>query len=374
MIRKTRSVRTPVRREASERYILLSLVSFAASVVLTRTFLQLTGYPQLGNSQLHIAHVLWGGLLLFIASLLPLILSNRWVFNLTAILSGVGVGLFIDEVGKFITQTNDYFFPPAAPIIYAFFLLTVLLYLSLRRPAPQDPRGMMYRVLEDMTEILDRDLQLHERKLLESRLDEIYQSTDDPNIHDLVNSLNNFLDNKQLVLSRHRPGFFDRLGKHIFPLYNRMVTQRRLKMFIVFTMGMMGVFALIDFIRLATAVPATGMAIETLLAPLVSQGQLRSAQEALWFLIRTLLEGVCGLLLIISGGLISAGRERMGILIGTLTLVVWITIINLLVYYFDQFGAVVITLFQFFVLTLLTYYRRVYLFNPSLAETTGIAF
>ena len=365
MIRKTRSVRTPVRREASERYILLSLVSFAASVILTRTFLQLTGYPQLGNSQLHIAHVLWGGLLLFIASLLPLILSNRWVFNLTAILSGVGVGLFIDEVGKFITQTNDYFFPPAAPIIYAFFLLTVLLYLSLRRPAPQDPRGMMYRVLEDMTEILDRDLQLHERKLLESRLDEIYQSTDDPNIHDLVNSLNNFLDNKQLVLSRHRPGFFDRLGKHIFPLYNRMVTQRRLKMFIVFTMGMMGVFALIDFIRLATAVPATGMAIETLLAPLVSQGQLRSAQEALWFLIRTLLEGVCGLLLIISGGLISAGRERMGILIGTLTLVVWITIINLLVYYFDQFGAVVITLFQFFVLTLLTYYRRAYLFKSE---------
>ena len=118
---------------------------------------------------------------------------------------------------------------------------------------------------------------------MESRLDEIYQSTDDPNIHDLVNSLNNFLDNKQLVLSRHRPGFFDRLGKHIFPLYNRMVTQRRLKMFIVFTMGIMGVFALIDFIRLATAVPSTGMAIETLLAPLVSQGQLRSAQEALWF-------------------------------------------------------------------------------------------
>jgi hypothetical protein len=24
-----------------------------------------TGYPQIGNSTLHIAHVLWGGLLLF---------------------------------------------------------------------------------------------------------------------------------------------------------------------------------------------------------------------------------------------------------------------------------------------------------------------
>ena len=101
-----RGVRSPVKREGAERYLLLSLVSFAASVIVTRTFLELTGYPQIGNSELHIAHVLWGGLLLFIASLLPLILSNRWAFNTSAILSGVGVGLFIDEVGKFITQSK----------------------------------------------------------------------------------------------------------------------------------------------------------------------------------------------------------------------------------------------------------------------------
>src|SRR5512133_108093 len=158
MIRKIRSVRSPVKREGAERYILLSLVSFALSVIVTRTFLQMTGYPQIGNGTLHIAHVLWGGLLLFIASLLPLIFANRWMLNLSAILSGVGVGLFIDEVGKFITQTNDYFYPPAAPIIYAFFLLTLLLYLMVRRPKEHTPRGMMYRVMEDLTEVLARDL------------------------------------------------------------------------------------------------------------------------------------------------------------------------------------------------------------------------
>ena len=59
-------IRSAVRRPGSEQLILLSLVSFASTVIITRLFLELTGYPQLGNSELHIAHVLWGGLFLFI--------------------------------------------------------------------------------------------------------------------------------------------------------------------------------------------------------------------------------------------------------------------------------------------------------------------
>jgi len=110
----------PVRRRGAERYLQLTVLSFAASVSLTRLVLELTGYPQLGNSTLHIAHVLYGGVILYAASLIPLLYANRWAYTWGAILSGVGVGLFIDEVGKFITQSNDYFFRAAAPIIYAF--------------------------------------------------------------------------------------------------------------------------------------------------------------------------------------------------------------------------------------------------------------
>ena len=122
-----RPIRRVVERAHAETYLLISLIAFAASVILTRLFLVITGYPQLGNSVLHIAHALWGGLLLAIAVLLPLILANRWALIMSATLSGLGVGLFVDEVGKFITQANDYFYPPAAPLIYALFLLMVLL-------------------------------------------------------------------------------------------------------------------------------------------------------------------------------------------------------------------------------------------------------
>jgi hypothetical protein len=68
-----------------------------------------TGYPQIGNDVLHIAHALWGGLLLLVALMLPLAFANRRFLQASAWLGGVGAGLFIDEVGKFITQANDYF-------------------------------------------------------------------------------------------------------------------------------------------------------------------------------------------------------------------------------------------------------------------------
>jgi len=113
MSHKHSKIRAAVRRDRAESYILTSLVAFAVTVIATRVFLELTGYPQIGNSVLHFAHALWGGLLLIVAVFLPLAYANRWAIQASAVLGGVGIGLFIDEVGKFITQANDYFFPPA---------------------------------------------------------------------------------------------------------------------------------------------------------------------------------------------------------------------------------------------------------------------
>ena len=93
-----------------------------------------------------------------IAALLPLVFANRWVYTLGAALAGVGVGLFIDEVGKFITQANDYFYPLAAPIVYAFFLLTVMLYQRVRRRRRREVRAELFQALEALEEVLEQDL------------------------------------------------------------------------------------------------------------------------------------------------------------------------------------------------------------------------
>ena len=139
----------PVQRREAERYIQLSVLGLAASITLTRFILEATGYPQLGNETLHIAHCLYGGVILYIGCLLPLIYSNKWAFTWSGILSGAGMGLFIDEVGKFMTVNNDYFFPAAAPIIYGFFLLTVLLYVRVAGKSDQREEDDEYYISPD---------------------------------------------------------------------------------------------------------------------------------------------------------------------------------------------------------------------------------
>jgi hypothetical protein len=98
------------------------LLSALIAVVITRLFLKLTDYPQLGGEGFHIAHVLWGGLLMAIGTLM-LLLSEKPNRRLAAIISGAGFGLFIDEVGKFVTSDVDYFYKPAALIIYLTLLI-----------------------------------------------------------------------------------------------------------------------------------------------------------------------------------------------------------------------------------------------------------
>lgn len=364
MIPTVHGVRSAVKRENAERYVLISLVSFAASVVFTRLFLQVTGYPQLGNSELHIAHVLWGGLLLFIASLLPLTLANRWALRASAILSGTGVGLFIDEVGKFITQTNDYFYPPAAPIIYAFFLLTVLLYFRVRRQHASEPRGELYRIFEGLTEVLDHDLDPGERLALETRLAHLVKDSEDPNLKRLAYALIDYLKAEDLRVTQPRLPRLYNVRQRLHPPVQFVLSRRQLRLFLIVALGSMGVLAILEFGLLLWVIRDPIHGLEQMIAPLVSRGDIRSAQDALWFLVRVILEGLGGVALIVSGGLIVVRRERIGVQMATLVLVVWLTVINLLVFYLDQFSAVVTTLAQFIVLLAVTYYRDRYLRAP----------
>jgi hypothetical protein len=153
-------------RDRAERYLLVTIAAFATTVAATRWFLDLSGYPTIGGGDLHVAHVLWGGLLLVIAVLLPMLFTGRRASQLSALLAGIGVGLFIDEVGKFLTTSNDYFYAPAAPIIYGGILLLVLVWLIVRKTGGDTAYDATQTLVEAVRDGIDGDLTTQDRDRL----------------------------------------------------------------------------------------------------------------------------------------------------------------------------------------------------------------
>ena len=352
-------IRTPVRRIGAENYLLLTLLRFAASVSATRLFLELTGYPQLGTGTLHIAHVLWGGLLLFIAALLPLILSNRWAYSASAILSGVGVGLFIDEVGKFITQSNDYFYAPAAPIIYAFFLLTVLLYLQVRRPPPPDPRSELYYVLDAFEEVLDRDLDTREREELSNRLQKISHRPDQPELSHLANELLDFLKSDPLPIIHPQPTWLDYLISRWQRIENRFLNRLVFRAVLSGGMIALGFNSVIKLVELLVVRWLPGRLQQSLMLQFEAGRLTESTLN--WFAARLALEGTSGVLLLVSAILLILGKEKRGLALSYLSLLMSLAVVDLVVFYFDQFSTIIMAVIQFSLLVALLYYRKKYL-------------
>lgn len=148
---------------AAGRYLDLFVVGGVSAVLAIRFILRISGYPSLGGARFHIAHMLWGGLLMAIALLLCLsFLGNRtrlW----GALIGGVGFGFFIDEIGKFITRDNNYFYQPSIALIYIIFVLIYLAFrdLQLRRVISREE--YLVNALNDFEEAIINDLQPEER-------------------------------------------------------------------------------------------------------------------------------------------------------------------------------------------------------------------
>ncbi|WP_245551749.1 hypothetical protein [Gordonia hirsuta] len=117
------------------------------TILVIRAYLAATGYPQIGGKTLHIAHALWGGAAMIIAIIVLLSFAGRRARALAVLLGGIGFGLFLDEVGKFVTKTNDYFFAPAVSIMYVVLVVLLLVNRAIQDTRRSSPQGELSEAL-----------------------------------------------------------------------------------------------------------------------------------------------------------------------------------------------------------------------------------
>lgn len=338
MQKKTRSI---IRRGQADTYILTSLIAFTATVIVTRIFLQLTGFPQIGDDVLHIAHALWGGLLLIIAAYLPLIYANRWALQTSAVVGGIGTGLFIDEIGKFITQTNDYFFPPALPLIYGLVLLIVQLFLYIRRPPNEDAQTAIYYALEELRKVVEGDLDEAAVVQLKSLL-ATARLADRAKVVSLANALSDYLEEVGDQLSTTKPNNWKRAT-----LWMEAVGQ---------SLGRRKHRAIITIALFGWVVLVAGYII------VIVQGGANLAPQVLeWRDPLLVIQAIVGSSMVVASYLWLTRKEGLGLKFGVSGFLVSLVALQLLYFYISQFSALTATLLQLAILQVLFAYRRWYL-------------
>jgi hypothetical protein len=251
---------SPVRSVDGKGMTETFLVCAVATIIVIRLFLIATGYPQLGGNGLHIAHLLWGGALLGAAVLLMLSLithASHWV---AAVLGGIGFGLFIDEIGKFVTSDNDYFFRPTFALIYVALVVIWLVTRAVLTRKRLTQTEALANALDLLKEAASRDLNEDERTRALGLLDR--SDPDDP----LVRQVRRLLEEASAVPAPP-PLATTRLAHRVRDWYWRQTVKRWFTVlvsvvFVLLTLGALGQVATLG-LDIADAVNARNTSFDT---------------------------------------------------------------------------------------------------------------
>lgn len=202
-------------------------VSAVSSLLLIRFYLFVMRYPQLGNGNLHIAHMLWGGLLMLIALVLTLSFLSRSALRLSAIIGGLGFGIFIDELGKFITSDNNYFYQPTVALLYVIFVLIFLLFRAIPQYSQHTQKEYLINAIDMLKEAVINDLDVEEERLAKQYLKR--SNSQDP----IVKSLFQLLDQIETIELR-KPGMLTYLRNYARNLYQSLASKVLFTRIVVF--------------------------------------------------------------------------------------------------------------------------------------------
>jgi len=90
----------------------------------------------------------------------------------------------------------------------------------------------------------------------------------------------------------------------------------------------------------------------------ITNGRVTSTTGLAWLTAGIALKATLGLVLLAGIGMFLAGREKQGLQLIFFVLLLFLAVVNLLEFYFEQFSTIVPATVQFLLLLLLIHYRR----------------
>jgi hypothetical protein len=143
---------------------------------------------------------------------------TKLAVTLAAVIGGLGFGAFIDEIGKFVTSDNNYFYRPAVALIYITFVLIYVVVRAIEKRARPSMETYLANALDLAKEGVARNLDAEE--LREARKYVSHGRPDDP----IAASIKAILERAE-TLPPHPPGLTERMTNGARSTYGRIVRQ-----------------------------------------------------------------------------------------------------------------------------------------------------
>ena len=161
-----------------------------------------------------------------------------------------------------------------------------------------------------------------------------------------------------IVVSSRKTFFANALQKFIRS-FEKIFTRARLKITLIIGLGAIGVYSVVSLVNLVIfSVQALQGTASSLFYDLEAYPFISSP---IWIVTRVAVQGLVGTVSLVAAIFFLIRKERLAVILSILGLTVSLTVVNILIFYLDQFSAAIGALVEFTLLLGVLSYRRRYM-------------
>jgi hypothetical protein len=202
---------------------------------------------------------------------------------------------------------------------------------------------------------------------LRERLGYVAQQDDEPELSSMAKELLDYVTRDNLYIAPDPPERIKKAVDKMESFQYHYVGRPRYRALLTVCIGAISVAALYELVSMLVQNYAPG-SFERTIQNMMASGLITGPISLRVFLVRIFLQGILGLMLLSAAMLLAIGKERKGIYLGFYSLLLSLTTVDILIFYFNQFSTIAMALFQFILLLLIMDYRNHYIRNAPTRE------